>query len=103
MRKVNIGLVGCGTVGGGVVRGLKRNGGLLASRLGVRLSIAGVAVRDPDKPRAVKVPKRLLTGDWRSLVRDPKIDLVVELMGGTTAARQVVTTCSVGMLTQVGA
>ena len=45
MRKVNIGLVGCGTVGSGVVQGLARNGSLMGSRLGVKLSLAGVAVR----------------------------------------------------------
>ena len=43
MRKVNIGLVGCGTVGSGVVKGLARNGALMGSRLGVSFSLGGVA------------------------------------------------------------
>ena len=90
MRKVNIGLVGCGTVGSGVVQGLARNGSLMGSRLGVKLSLAGVAVRNAGKARAVRVAKRLITTDWESLVRDPKIDVVMELMGGTTTARKVV-------------
>ena len=90
MRKVNIGLVGCGTVGSGVVQALSRNGALMGSRLGVKLSLAKVAVRNPRKARAARLAKRLVTNDWESLVRDPKIDVVVELMGGTTTARKVV-------------
>ena len=87
MRKVKIGLVGCGTVGSGVVNGLARNGALMGSRLGVRLSLGGVAVRNPRKARAARLAKGLVTSDWESLVRDPKIDVVMELMGGTTTAR----------------
>ena len=90
MRKVNIGLVGCGTVGSGVVQGLARNGALMGSRLGVELSLGGVAVRNAGKARAARVAKRLITTDWEALVRDPKIDVVMELMGGTTTARKVV-------------
>jgi homoserine dehydrogenase len=90
MRKVNIGLVGCGTVGSGVVKGLARNGALMGSRLGVHFSLGGVAVRNPRKARAARLAKGLVTSDWESLVRDPKIDVVVELMGGTTTARKVV-------------
>ena len=87
MRKVNIGLVGCGTVGSGVVKGLARNGALMGSRLGVRFSLGGVAVRNPRKARAARLARRLVTTDWESLVRDPKVDVVMELMGGTTTAR----------------
>jgi len=90
MRKVNIGLVGCGTVGSGVVKGLARNGALMGSRLGVRFSLGGVAVRNPRKARAARLSRGLVTSDWESLVRDPKIDVVMELMGGTTTARKVV-------------
>ena len=91
-RTVNIGLVGAGTVGGGVLKALRRNGALMASRLGVRLQIARVAVRSPKKKRDFKVPKGVLTTDWKSVVDDPKIDLVVELIGGTTTAKDVVLT-----------
>jgi len=47
-------------------------------------------VRDLNKKRAVEVPKSLLTTDWASVVNDPQINLIVELMGGTTTAREVV-------------
>ena len=90
MQQANLGLVGGGTVGGGVFQAIQRNGALVASRLGVRLVVAKVAVRDLAKARAVKVPAALLTTDWQSVVNDPGVDIVVELMGGTTTARNVV-------------
>jgi len=77
-------------VGGGVVQALQRNGALMFSRLGVELQIARVVVRDLHKARAVKISKKLLTTDWQSVVADPQIDLVAELIGGTTTARAVV-------------
>lgn len=90
MRQVNLGIIGGGTVGGGVFRAIQRNGALMASRLGVSLSIARVAVRDAKKARAVRIPAKLLVTDWHAVVADPAVNLVVELMGGTSTARQVV-------------
>jgi homoserine dehydrogenase len=87
MRQVNLGIIGAGTVGGGVVQALERNGALMASRLGVRLHVARVAVRDLKKKRGVSIPQAILTTDVGSVVNDPGIDLVVELIGGTTLAR----------------
>lgn len=90
MRQVNLGIIGGGTVGGGVYQAVGRNGALMASRLGVSLRVVGMAVRDVKKKRAVAIPRSLLTTDWASVVNNPKVDLVIELMGGTTIARQVV-------------
>ena len=90
MRQVNLGIIGGGTVGGGVYQAVQRNGALMASRLGVSLNVRRVAVRDLKKARAVRFPAGLITADWRSVVADPEVDLIVELMGGTTTARQVV-------------
>lgn len=90
MRQVNLGMIGGGTVGGGVYEAIQRNGALMASRLGISLHITRVAVRDVKKARAVNIPANLLTTDWHSVVADPQVNLVVELMGGTTTARQVV-------------
>jgi len=90
MRQVNLGIIGGGTVGGGVFRAIQRNGALMASRLGVSLSIARVAVRDAKKARTVRIPAKLLVTDWHAVVADPAVNLVVELMGGTSTARQVV-------------
>ncbi len=90
MQTVNIGLIGGGTVGGGVFKALRRNGELMASRLGVKLRVAHVAVRNVRKGRAVKLPRAILTSNWRDVVKDPKVDLIAELVGGTTVAREVV-------------
>ena len=90
MRQVNLGIIGGGTVGGGVYQGVQRNGALMASRLGIGLRVAAMAVRDLKKKRAVAIPRTLLTTDWASVVNNPQVELVVELMGGTTTARKVV-------------
>jgi homoserine dehydrogenase len=90
MRQVRLAIIGGGTVGGGVVQALQRNGALMASRLGIELRLLKVAVRNPAKARAVKIPAGLLTTDWQGVVADPNVDLVAELMGGTTLARSVV-------------
>ncbi|MBI2947257.1 MAG: homoserine dehydrogenase, partial [Verrucomicrobia bacterium] len=90
MQQVNVGLIGGGTVGGGVFRALQRNAPLMASRLGVRISVAKVAVRGLKKARAVQYPRTLLTSEWEEVVRDPRVNLVVELMGGTTTARTAI-------------
>ena len=90
MQQVNLGLVGGGTVGGGVYQALTRNGELLSQRLGIRLTITRVAVRTLTKHRNVRFPKALLTTDWRAVVNDPAVDVVVELLGGVTTAREVV-------------
>lgn len=90
MRSVNVGLIGGGTVGGGVFQALHRNGALMASRLGVRINIVKVGVRNRRKKRLVQIPSSLLSTDWAAVVRDPKINLIVELIGGTTTARKVI-------------
>lgn len=90
MRQVNVALLGAGTVGGGVVNGLRRNGPLMASRLGVDLQVCRVVVRDARKRRDFEVPDRLISADWKAAVNDPETQVVVELVGGTTVAREMV-------------
>src|SRR5260370_16827996 len=75
----------CGGAGGwGVLQAIHRRGALMASRLGVQLRIAKIAVQDPNKLRPVKVPPALLTTDWRSVVADPSINLIGEFIGRAT-------------------
>jgi homoserine dehydrogenase len=87
-------LAGFGTVGSGVWNTLERNGELLTGRSGacLRLHIAKILVRDPAKTRAStgEVPAERFTTDWRALVADPAVDIVVELIGGTTDAFEIV-------------
>src|SRR5579863_1598145 len=90
MQRVNLGIIGGGTVGGGVYQAIHRNGTLMMSRLGVKLRVVRVAVRDKRKARAVKVPSSLLTSNWEEVVADPSVNLVGEFIGGTTLARKVV-------------
>src|SRR5438552_1304189 len=92
MQQVNLGIIGGGTVGGGVFQAVQRNGALMASRLGVRLEVLRMAVRNVNKKRAVRIPKSLLTTDWKGVVNNPDCNLIVELIGGTTTAREVVLT-----------
>ena len=90
MQQVNLGIIGGGTVGSGVFEALARNGALLASRLGAEVRVQRIAVRDLKKNRAAKIPRALLTTDWREVVFDPQVELVIELIGGTTVAREVI-------------
>jgi homoserine dehydrogenase len=92
MQQVNLGIIGGGTVGGGVFDALQRNGYLLSSRIGVQIQVEKIAVRSRKKNRAAKIPQNLLTENWREVVEDPKIQIVAELAGGTTTAREIVLT-----------
>lgn len=84
---LGVGLAGFGTVGSGVWNTLQRNGDLITERTGggIRLHIAKILVRDLAKARANtgEVPAELFTTDWQTLVADPAVDIVVELIGGT--------------------
>jgi len=90
MEQVNLGMIGGGTVGGGVYQALRRNGALMASRLGVKIKVRKIAVKALDEPRAVHIPNSLLTTDWTSVVNDPKVHIIAELAGGTTIARTMI-------------
>jgi len=86
---IKIGLCGFGTVGQGVWKHFARSRAELESRLGVRLEIGAIAVRDLARQRAVKVPARKLTTDPMAIATDPRIGIVCELIGGTTLARKI--------------
>ncbi|MEM9236643.1 MAG: homoserine dehydrogenase [Verrucomicrobiota bacterium] len=89
---LGIGLAGLGTVGSGVVLALQRNAELIADRTGgaVKLNVARVLVRDPAKKRPVDIDATKLTTEWREVIDDPAVDIVVELIGGTSDAFDIV-------------
>jgi homoserine dehydrogenase len=87
MRQVNLGMIGGGTVGSGVFHALQVNGDLLASRIGVKVAVRKVAVKALDEPRPYEIPASYLTTDWQRVVSDPQVDILTELVGGTTLAR----------------
>lgn len=84
MRTINVGLLGCGTVGSGVVKLFQEHPDLLDRRVGAKLRIRKIAVRSA--PR-VPVDAKLLTKEAMEVVRDPQIDIIVELIGGIGVAR----------------
>jgi homoserine dehydrogenase len=88
--EVRIGMLGCGTVGGAVARMLSEHGEDIERRAGVRLRLARVAVRDPGRERDVPLPADAFTTDGASIVDDPDIDVVLELLGGLEPARALV-------------
>ena len=87
---LQIGLAGLGTVGSGVYEALLRNRDLLEARAQISYEIRRVAVRDKSRKRSVEVDEALLTADWRDLVEDEKIDIIIELIGGTDEAYELV-------------
>jgi homoserine dehydrogenase len=90
MQQVNLGMIGGGTVGSGVFHALQLNGGLMASRIGVNVAVRKVAVKALDEPRPYEIPDSAMTTDWHPVVHDPQVDIVAELVGGTTLARTII-------------
>jgi homoserine dehydrogenase len=90
-RTIGVALLGLGNVGGGVVKLLDENAAAIEARLGARLELRALVVRDPDKAkRVVEVERARLTTDVVAAVRRSDIDIVCELVGGTTLAREAV-------------
>ena len=83
-------MLGCGTVGGGVARLLEERATELAARAGGPLRLAAVAVRDLTKARGPGLAGARLTASPAEVVRDPEVQIVVELMGGAEPARALV-------------
>src|ERR1700742_345231 len=90
MEPVRVGLLGCGTVGGGVVRLLGANADYIAQSVGARVEVVRALVRDGDKPRVPELDRSRLTTDPEAVLGDPSIDVFVEVMGGVTPARAYV-------------
>ncbi|MCP1680505.1 homoserine dehydrogenase [Kerstersia gyiorum] len=90
MKPIKVGLLGLGVVGGGVWDVLRRNGEEISRRAGRRIEVAAIAVRDVAKARARGDGDVTVTADPYAVVRDPAIDIVVELIGGSTLTRELV-------------
>ena len=90
MTPVRIGVLGLGTVGGGTVNVLSRNGAEIERRAGRGIVVARAAARSLDKQRICRTGGIALTTDPFEIVRDPDIEIVVELIGGFDPSRQLV-------------
>jgi homoserine dehydrogenase len=88
-RTIRVGMLGCGTVGAAVIRLLHEHADDIVRRAGCGIEVARVAVLDADRPRDVPVPRDAFTTDLVSIVDDPGIDVVCELIGGIDPARAI--------------
>src|SRR6478735_2211120 len=88
---IRVGLLGCGNVGGALVRLIDENAALIEARAGVAIQVARVAVRDPKRRREVDLASDVFTDDASSVVASDGIDVVVEVMGGVEPARELIT------------
>jgi homoserine dehydrogenase len=89
-RVIRVGLLGCGVVGGGVVRILAEKADDIAARTGAKLEIGRIAVRDVSRDRDLPVGRDMFTDDLDSVVDADDIDIVVEVMGGRDPAGRLV-------------
>jgi homoserine dehydrogenase len=86
---LKLGFIGLGVVGQGVWKHILRHKEAFKSRLGVELELYRAAVRDLSRPRLPEIPAAALTEDPASIVEDPDVDIVCELMGGTSLAKEL--------------
>jgi homoserine dehydrogenase len=90
VKPVNVGLLGLGTVGGGTFNVLKRNAGEIARRAGRGIQITHAAAREYDPARMPGIEGIKITQDGFEVVDNPDIDIIVELIGGYSPARELV-------------
>jgi len=88
VKKVKVGIIGFGTVGTGVVTCLMENGALIKSRTNIDLILHKIADIDIERNRGINIDRSLLTKDANALINE--VDIVVELVGGTTFAKDIV-------------
>lgn len=87
---INVGLIGFGTVGTGVVRVLSDNASVITDKLGCDVTLKRIADLDTERDRGVKLEKGVLTGNADDILNDPEISVVIELIGGTTVAKDII-------------
>jgi homoserine dehydrogenase len=90
MKPINVGLLGIGTVGGGTFAVLDRNREEISRRAGCAISMKMVADKEVDKARRIVGGRATVTADAAEVVGHPDIDIVVELIGGTTVAKDLI-------------
>lgn len=89
MKQIQIGLLGCGTVGTGVAKLLIENKDLLTARVGADLNLKWVADIDLEADRGIQFPAGVLTTDAQKVLNDPEIDMVIEMIGGEGIAKDL--------------
>lgn len=90
MKEINVGLLGCGTVGTGVAKILIERRDLIRSRLGTFLNLKRVADIDIETDRGIQFENGVLTTDASQVVDDPNIDIIIEMIGGEKIAKDLI-------------
>ena len=88
--EIGVGLIGFGTVGTGVARVLIDNAEVIRRRVGVPIRLVRIADLDITRDRGVAIPSGVLTTDIQQVLEDPRVDIVIELMGGYDLAKRVI-------------
>ncbi len=86
---VRVGVLGCGTVGASLVALVHRQNATIHARTGLSLEISRIAVRDLSRSRPINVENSVFTSDAMAVAKDPSIDVIVEVMGGISPAREL--------------
>ena len=89
-QKINVEIIGLGTVGTGAFRILRENAELIRHRVGVPVEVSKIAVRDAGRDRGLAIPAGMLTTNPAQVIEDPNIDIVIELIGGYEPAREFI-------------
>lgn len=87
--EIGVGVIGFGTVGTGVARVLTENAELIRRRVGVPIKLVRIADLDITRDRGIAIPPGVLTTDIQQVLTDPRVDIVIELMGGYDVAKRV--------------
>lgn len=90
MRRINVGLIGFGNVGSGVVRILRDKRAFLRDKTGLEINIKKICDKDIASRRNIKVDKNLLSREAKEIINDPQIDIVAELIGGIHPAKEYI-------------
>lgn len=90
MKPVKVGLLGLGTVGTGVVRIVEGHQEDLSSQVGSPIVIEKIAIKSLDKKRNIEIERSKLTEDPWEVIRDPEIDVIVEVMGGIAGTKEYI-------------
>jgi homoserine dehydrogenase len=90
MKEISIGLIGAGTVGGGVVKVLDKRIDSFRNELGLNIRLARVADKEISRFKTLPVRDAVCSSDAYDIINDKSIDIVIELVGGTTFAKKVV-------------
>jgi homoserine dehydrogenase len=90
MKGINIGLIGFGNVGSGLVKILKDKQSILREKTGCKIILKKICDKDISSKRAVSIDKGMLTTNPKDILNDPQIDIVIELIGGIHPAKEYI-------------